>query len=750
MDSLARPGGTAPEGNSFGAELRRMRQAAGMSLGRLAAAANYSKSQLSKVENGVARPHHDLARACDLALGTGDALRRLLPGPREDGRRSRPRTEGFFSGLPRETPHFTGREDELTRVVDLLAPPVRPGPSPRICVLHGMPGVGKTALAVRAAHRLRPLFSDGCMFIDLHGYTPQMRPVPAMDALDRCLRRLGVSGEHIPRHVDDRAGLLRDRLANRDMLLILDNAAEAAQVEPLLPATAACAVLITSRGRLAALDDADRVGVDALSVDDAITLFRSVNSTGVADPTVDLIVRRCGLLPLTIRVAAARFADHPDAELAAFAERLATDGASRLSELDDGERAVLDMFEPSVRTLTPPQRAAFTALARHPGADFDVPAVAAMTGTTRSAADAALDRLADAHLLMRGPDRRFRFHDLLREYAVGLSASRDLEAPRRLADFYATTARRADRRIAPHRYHPPPGPARSADGGPEIALDTRDAAVRWMTTEFDNLVAVCRLSGELGLDEHCWRIAHALQGFSFLTKTWDAWRSAHSTGLAAARRIGDGEAEGYLLNGLGLVHLERHEVDRAVESFRTAYARFEALGDERGLSNTTGNWAWVHHHLGDYEEALRAHHRALRFQVRAGTPVAAAVILRGIAVAEVGLGRFDAAVGHLTEALSTFDEHDLPFDRAMALNCLGETHQHRGEPRPAAEAYRTAVETSRACGSRYELARALEGLASVADDRGTAVDCLEQAVSLYAELGAPEVSRVRLALGTAP
>ena len=722
-------------GIGFGAELRRLRRDVGMSLATLATAVNYSKGQLSKIENGLARPHPDLARACDMVLGTGGALQGLIQTSRACHERQQVEMSSF-SGLPRESRHFTGRAKELAEVVDSLT--LTPtDTTARTCVVHGMPGIGKTALAVRAAHLLADQFMNGCLYLDLHGHTPGVRPVSAMEALDRCLRRLGVSGENIPRTLDDRAGLFRSRLTGRRLLLVLDDPVDLEHVEPLLPASAGCGVLITSRRWLAGLDDAEHVELGVLPMADGIALFRAVGGAD-ADPAIESIVRRCGLLPLTIRVAAARFRAQPEKGLPAYAHRL---GRS-LRALTDGDRTAIDLFATSLRNLPPAQRDLFIALATHPGVDFGGHAAAALGACPLEVACQSLYRLADAHLLTRHAPERFGFHDLIREYALDQAKqSSTTEPTRRLADFYVTSAHSADCHIAPHRYHRPLDPTvfRRSSDPPE----DRDSAVRWMDQEFDNLAAMCERAAAAGLDEHCWRIAHSLQGYAFLTKAWDAWIAVQRMGLAAAQRLGDSEAEGYLLNGLGLAHLERHDTDRAAEYFKTAFALYTAIGDERGLSNTLGNWAWVHFRRGDNEAALRAHEQALQFHRRSGSAIPAAITLRGLAVAELGLGHHTAAVDYLTEALDTFDEHNLPLDRAMALNCLGDTHYNAGALEAAEIAYRAAAEACLACGSRFEYARALEGLAAVTEDETTARQHRDRATALYAELGAPEAVRTR-------
>lgn len=240
------------QGTGFGSELRRLRESAGLSLVGMSALTHYSKSQLSKIENGKACPTLTLAVRCDEILHADGALTELMGTlERSAGRRRRGAVP--VSGLPRDTAKLYGRGAALDRVLAVLGAPDSSVPGVAgVCIVSGMGGVGKTALAVRAAHRLRALFPDGCLFVDLYGYarTPAVTP---SDALDRLLRRLGVPAENIPSHLDDRAALFRDRLEGKRVLLFLDNARDAGQVMPLLSAASTCRVLITSRNSLTAL-----------------------------------------------------------------------------------------------------------------------------------------------------------------------------------------------------------------------------------------------------------------------------------------------------------------------------------------------------------------------------------------------------------------------------------------------------------------------------------------------------------------
>ncbi|WP_326952275.1 tetratricopeptide repeat protein [Amycolatopsis sp. NBC_01286] len=737
--------GRFPQQNvRFGAALRELRLERGLSLEALARVAHYSKSQLSKVENSRAQPTAQLARACDDALRSGTLLSDLVLVEPPSAPTSAP---ARVSGLPRDTPHFTGRTEELAHLISLLAPGRRRAGAARFCVLHGMPGVGKTTLAVRAANELLVDFPGGCVFIDLHGHTSDMPAATPDEAIDRCLRRLGIAAEAISWHRDDRAALLRDRVGQQGVLLVLDNVANHAQIASLLPGSGHCAVLITSRNRIAALDDVPHVQLAPLPTDAATELFRVVSDIRDPGPALGELIERtvgiCGRLPLTVRITAARCRDQ---DVAAARTLLASlGGEDLLNDLDDGEREVTRLFAASVRALPVAQQEVFLSLAAHPGVDFDVFAASAMVVQRPGEVLRALEALTDANLILRGRDGRFEFHHLVRAYGAR-RASPELkrEKIRRLAEYSLHVAQVADRLIAPHRYHPTPAEVVALPGWAPPA--TREDAVTWMSREFDTLVTLSVSTYRLGFDHLCTMLSHALQGFAFLTKMWDGWITAQTAGLAAARRTGDRIAEAYLLNGLGLAHIDKGDSGEASRCFHTSLAMFTELDDERGLCNTLSNLAWVHHEADDFARALVAHQRALRFHERLGAEVAAAITLRGIAIAEAGLGRFAGAIDHLCRALLTFDRFQLPLDLAMALNCLGDTYRHANALADAADAYRAARESGRLGGSRFEQARALAGLASVLPRQSEADRCLAEAQAFYGELGLP-FSGVQLHLG---
>ncbi|WP_216216652.1 ATP-binding protein [Amycolatopsis aidingensis] len=717
--------GTSGRRDTFGAELRRLRLAAGLSLSALAERVHYSKGYLSKVETGATAPNMSLALLCDAEFGTAGALAELVPASTRRQQVPRPPAPSLPAPPP-VTAHFTGREREFEEIRTVLLDDTPAAPP--VCVLSGMAGVGKTTLAARIAHRLEARFSDGCLFLDLRGHTPDATEVSAAEALDRCLRALGMPGEEIPRDTDDRAGVYRNRLRGRRFLIVLDNVRSARQVLPLLPAEPNCRVLVTSRNRLHALDDAHHVLLDTMPEADAAALFRRIAGTALppagADQHTDRLLTRigdrCGRLPLAVRIAAARYRGHAGWTPDELVTRLA-DEQARLDLLDDGERSVTAAFRLSYHDLPEQQRHMFTVLALHPGQDIDLRAACALADTDLPAAERALIGLQDANLLIQRAPRRYQFHDLLRAFATHGAVDAVPQAGRRAAvsrliDFALAGAERASILLAPHRSRPALHLGRlPLEPTP---LPDIDAALAWFTAEWPNLVALCRLAAEQGPRQRCWQLAFSLRDFFFLTKLRQPWIETHALAVAAAKEAGDTRARAGSLNNLGVPYLELGDLDSAAACYQEALGLFHELGDGLGISSALANHAWVTHHRGEHQAAVRDLRHALEFYERQGLPRNAAITLRGIALIEAESGALDDAVPHALAALRSCQELGLDLDAAMTLNCLGLAYYRSGRWDQAARAYQQARTLGAGVGSLHETARAETGLGNLAAARG--------------------------------
>ena len=454
----------------FAGLLRKLRREARLTQEELAEAAGVSLRAVSYLERGVVTsPQKDTVRLLADALG--------LIGPARAGFEAAARGRAVPGGvaaatrtLPRDIASFTGRQQELEQLTKAVA---GAGGVVGIHAIGGMAGVGKTAFAVHAAHRLADRFPGGQIFLPLHGHTPGQRPVDPADALASLLLTAGVAPAQIPPGLEARMALWRDRLAGRQLLLILDDAVGSEQVLPLLPGSGGSLVLVTSRRHLTGLEDATAVSLDTLPPGEAAALLvRLAGRAGLspADPRVAEIVRLCGFLPLAIGMVARQLYHHPAWSVAGRAAELAA-ARDRLELMATENVSVAAAFDLSYADLAGDQQRLFRRLGLHPGADVDAYAAAALDGTDLQAARRGLEALYDQYLLAEPAQGRYRMHDLIREHARALAGRADPDRDRdqatgRLLDYYQQTAARADALIGRQPRPAPPPLRRMAPSRP--------------------------------------------------------------------------------------------------------------------------------------------------------------------------------------------------------------------------------------------------------------------------------------------
>jgi tetratricopeptide (TPR) repeat protein/transcriptional regulator with XRE-family HTH domain len=623
--------------------------------------------------------------------------------------------------LPADVPGFTGRQRELADLDALLAAPTpdesAPGPGAGpvvISAVSGTAGVGKTALAIRWAHRTRDRFPDGQLYINLRGYDPE-QPMTAADALARLLAALGVSD--VPADEDDRAARYRSETANLRILILLDNAASGEQVRPLLPGASSCAVVVTSRDRLSglvAVDGARRLDLDLLSTAEAVALLRTLIGPRVdAEPAAAAaLAELCGRLPLALRVAAELAASRSGTPLGDLVVEL-SDDQRRLDLLragDDRRAAVTSVFSWSVRHLPPGVAQVFRLLSLHPGPDFDPYAVAALAGSDLERARRAVEVLVQAHLVHRAGPQRYGLHDLLRAYAARLAAERPAEerdaARDRLFDHELATAAAAMDVLFPSeayrrpRVAPVPTPA-PAFGRPEDARD-------WLDAELPTLVAVATAAAP-DRPRHTIRLAACL--FRYL----DGGRHPEALtiqGLArdAARSVGDVSAEAHALTSLGSIHLRLGRVDEATDLLLRAFALFQQTTNEFGHARSLTYLARLEHHLGRYASSFDHHTAALAWFQRAGDEQSEAACLTSLAIVATDMGRYEVAVDHFEGALTIARRTGNLESEAYALNQLGGVERLLGRYEIAARHHERALALFRQGGRRTGQAWALVGL----------------------------------------
>ncbi|MEN3362579.1 MAG: hypothetical protein V7637_6561, partial [Mycobacteriales bacterium] len=674
------------------------------------------------------------------------------PAPRQADRR-------VPAQLPADVPAFTGRAAELAELTGLLA--TGPGLSTMdggpvlISAVSGMAGVGKTALAVRWAHRVRRQFPDGQLFIDLRGYDPE-QPVPPGAALARFLTALGLSSSDIPLDEDDRAAVYRTLLDGRRMLVLLDNAASVGQVRPLLPGSPSCLVLVTSRDPLPGLvarHGARRLDLDVLPHAEALALLRALVGVRVdAEPAAaDALAGQCGRLPLALRVAAEVAAARAGTSLGGLVAELA-DEQRRLDVLaagGDPRTGVRTVFSWSYQQLPAPAGGLFRRLGLHPGPDVDGYAAAALAGVPLAEADRLLGVLADAHLIQpTAAPGRYGMHDLLRAYAAGLIGSEDPAADRaaaltRLLDYYLATAAAAmDLRYpAESRYRPRIRPAAT----PAPPLPDAAAAQAWLDRERPALVAAVHAASYgtapgpgRGWPEHATRLARTLFRYLDAGGHYLDSMAVHGCAREAAVRAGDLAAQAHALTSLGAGYHRLGQYPQAADHYQRALGLFLDAGDPVGEARTLTNLGAVREWQGGYDEAAEHYRRALVGYRRAADNLGEARALTSLGAVRRRQGRYAQAADHYRQAL---DLHRANADRvgeARALTSLGVVWLRQGQPGLAAQHHQRALALYRECGDRGGEAYALDNLGLVRQRQasyGLAAEHHQHALAIYRETG---------------
>ncbi|MCW8103450.1 AfsR/SARP family transcriptional regulator [Streptomyces tauricus] len=631
------------------------------------------------------------------------------------GRQPEPKT-AVLNNLPPDTPHFVGRGSYVDGLrAQLLQRETAPG-AVVICAVDGMAGIGKTALAVHVAHKLAPQFSDGCVFLDLRGYTAGATPMTPEQALDVLLRRIGIPGSQIPGDLDERASLWRAELASRRVLLTLDNAASSGQVEPLLPGTGGSRVLITSRNSLTSLDDARHVSLDILGLADARTLFHRIAGAqrvaGMSD-SVGNVVRLCGYLPLAIRIIAARCRSYPLTEL----EKALAAEYERLAEIDDGDRSVAAAFAISFDGLPAQQQRFFRMLGLHPGQEIGSPAAASLAGLDTAAAGRLLQLLRNANLLEYNGDGRYRFHDLMRSYAKGLAAqqprSDQRAALRREAAWYLHAAALTDRLFAPYRERVP-----LAAPTPRVALpemSSTDDALKWCDVERANVLAVVGAAHANGDHDIAWQLPALLGEYFYSRRHLTHWLSTHEIGLAGARELGDKTGESWMLTNLAIAYVELERFQDALQTLETAVGTLRAYLDAHpsdpvashllGLALTVSGDALEGQ--GMPLPAIQFHEEALTINETMGNAWATVWVLSNLARANLRLERPDQAIAYLRRAVEGHKQLNNEWRMGTALTDLGHALECAARHQEALESYGDALRIHRRVGGRWQEARTL-------------------------------------------
>jgi tetratricopeptide (TPR) repeat protein len=642
--------------------------------------------------------------------------------------------------VPRQLPAppqlFTGRVAELADLDH-----IHDASTVVVTAIDGMAGIGKTALAVHAAHRIADRYPDGQLFLDLHGHTQDVEPIEPAEALDHLLRALGIPGAQIPTDLHQRAALYRTRLADQRMLIVLDNAAAEPQVAPLLPGAPGCLVLVTSRHRLSGLDHTHTLSLDTLPAPDAITLFIQTagedRRAGQPPELLAELVQLCGRLPLALRIAAARLRAHSAWGLSDLVERL-RDQQNRLGELEAGQRNVTAALDVSYQHLSSDQQQAYRLLGLHPGPEFDAYAAAALLDSTLPHARRMLDHLLEAHLLQEPMPGRHRFHDLIRAHA---HAAYPTDPPQgaaleRLFGYYRHTASAA--MDAAYPYEREDRPEVPPAGTPSPDLPDTTAGLGWLDIELPNLLAVARYATEPAHPTYILDLSTILHRHLRTRGRYHDAEALHQQALTTARATGDQTDELAALVGLGAIHrlLGRHA--QAADYYRQALHLARTISNRTGEMNALHGLGEIHRLQGRYTQAADHYRQALHLARTIGNRAGEMNALHGLGEIHRPQGRLTQAADNYRQALQLARTAGHHIGELDALSVLGHIHRQQGRYQQAADHYEKALQLARATNHRASEMNTLNGRGYIYLWQGRyqqAADDYQQALQLARTIG---------------
>jgi tetratricopeptide (TPR) repeat protein/transcriptional regulator with XRE-family HTH domain len=752
-----------------GQRLRQARLAALLTLEELAESSGVSVRAISDLERGRTRkPYPRTVRLLAAALGlAGPAGGELGPLSRLAGRGvtvgQEPPAPAASAQLPAGAWHFSGRSAELATLTRWACEPAGSAGSVVITAIGGTAGVGKTALALHWAHQIAPSFPDGQLYFDLRGFGPSGPPASAAEVIRGFLDALQVPASQLPTGTEARAGLYRSVLAGRRMLIVLDNARDAAQVRPLLPAAPGCLMLVTSRHMLtglAAADGARLLTLNLLTEAEARELLARRLGPGriTAEPAaVTELIGRCARLPLALSIAAARSAARPDLPLAAVAAELCGSQA-RLDALDTGDPAtdVRTVFSWSCQQLSDPAARMFRLLGVHPGHDITAPAAASLAGVSLRRASQALAELARAHLITEQGAGRHSCHDLLRAYATEQARGHDSAASRRAAlhrilDHYLHTACAASRLLHPYRDLIALDPPRPRVRPEEFA--DRQQALDWFQAERQVLLAAISQATSGGFSTHAWQLPWAVATFLNWRGYWHELATTQESALAAASRLGHlaGQAEAHRY--LGQAQIRFGACAEARSHLTAALELFGQLGSGAAQARAHFDLAHIFELQGRSRAALGHAEQSLRLYRTAAHRPGEAIALNAVGAFHAQLGRYDKALDYSAQALAMHRELGNRTGEAATLDSLGSTYHHLGQHAEAIACYQQAIDALGAADDLHLRAAALARLGDAhyaAGNDDAARGAWQEAVAILDDLRHPDADRVRSRLAWHP
>ncbi|PWK86396.1 DNA-binding SARP family transcriptional activator [Lentzea atacamensis] len=638
--------------------------------------------------------------------------------------------------IPSPPAQFVGRDQELEELDTAHGPLV-------ISAVSGAAGVGKTALAMRWAHRAADRFPEGQLYVNLRGFDPAAEPVRPQEVIQRFLTALGVPNERMPNDDTSQAELYRDLVADKRLLFLLDNARDADQVRPLLPGSDRCQVIITSRNRMGDLAGARALRLGMLGHTEAVALVTARIGAERASAEPEALTRLaelCGGLPLALSVVAARAATDAQLPLAALADELA-DEQSRLDFLDTGEEltSVRATFSWSYQRLSPAAARLFRLLAAHPGPDFSAAAVFSLMGES-----SALDELTDVHLLQRTKDGRYYFHDLVRLFARELTNDDERrDALHHLLDHYVHSAYRTMQTLQiSHRV------LTLTDPLPGVTPETIDAerGWAWFEAEVDVLIGLVAVAEQAGFDTSAWQLTWCLTNALDRAGRRHEWVDVAELGLAAAIRLDDVYARSQMREVLGRAYRCAGRFDNAVTVLNEAIDDYRTLGETLSASSSYQVLAALHGDQGRHAEALGAARQALALDEEVGSVLGVAASLNQIGWFSDELGDHRSAVEHCEQAVALLQGAGQAYLEAAALNSLAKARRNLGDLAGALAAAERSVELITATGYLPGEAEAWRGLGDAhhaAGNREQARKAWLQSLALYEHIEGSAANSIR-------
>ncbi|WP_206189772.1 AfsR/SARP family transcriptional regulator [Streptomyces griseoruber] len=695
------------------------------------------------------RQLHQQVLTADPALTTADPKSETGAGPES-------------AAVPRQLPappsFFVGRDRELARLDRLLESQAERGGTVVISAIGGTGGIGKTWLALCWAHQQQERFPDGQLFADLRGFSPSEEPVPPEAALRMFLGALGTAPAQIPAHLDAQAALYRTLIADRRLLIILDNARDTAQVLPLLPGSPNCTVLVTSRHQLGGLITAHGGTPLTLNVltdteaDELLTRHLGPHRIASEPEAARTLLKHCAGLPLAISILAARATMNPALTLAALAAEL-QETTPRLDVLDAGETTanLRAVFAASYRALAPQTADVFRQLALAPGPDISLPAAASLTALPLPRLRTHVRELQAAHLLQEHTPGCYTFHDLLRAYATELADTFDTDRERsatlgRILDHYVHTAYAADRLLLPHR--DPISLTPAADGVSPEQLTTHRQALEWFTRERACLTAAVEHAALAGSDVHAWQLAWTIITFLSRGGLWHDVETVERTALAAAVRLGDHSAQAECHRELAYAFALTGRGPEAGRALLQALELSTELNDVLGQAHTHIALGWLHEYQGDQQTAFRHDLTALELFTSLGHRPGRARALNAVGWDHIQLGHHQQAISHCREALALQQQLQDERGQAGTWDTLGNAYQQINDYPNAIDCYQHSLELNQTLGHRYNEAETLVHLGETHRATGAlnaAQDAWQRAIDILTDAGhhEAELDRIR-------